>query len=198
MNFQHKQRAFHSYVPPLHASRLFWPDFNGSFLCSAALLDIFQEQKSWGDAKSDSSCHLDYGLIRVLRRTIIQVIRKWGNPVLPLLPRSSYHPGQRCGHRCGQVRNGPSEKQPITKNWAFMSQFSVLFQILEGSPLSEPDVTSISLKQRKQSINLSACQCYKCNKRSLAESDRSQKHFQNFIYKTGLASLLYWYSAILH
>lgn len=64
-------------------SRLFWPDFSDSFLCSTAPLDLFQKQKTWGDAKSDSSCHLDYSLTIALRWTIIQVVIKWGNPVLP-------------------------------------------------------------------------------------------------------------------
>lgn len=125
------------YAPPLHANRLFWPDFNDSFLCSAAPLDILQEQKSSGDVKSDSSCHLDYGLMSALRRTVIQVIRKWGNPGLPLLPGCSYQPGQRCGHRGETVRNGLSEKQPFIKNWAFISWFSVLFWPWKDHPFQK-------------------------------------------------------------
>lgn len=37
------------YAAHLHASRLFWPDFNDSFLWSAAPLDLFQEQKKVGE-----------------------------------------------------------------------------------------------------------------------------------------------------
>lgn len=149
MNFQHKQRAFHSHVPTLHASRLFWPDFNDSFLCSAAPLDTLQEQKSWGNAKSDSSCHLDYGWVGALGRTITgneEMRKSCPSPSARFLQGKGVATGVR------QVRNRPSKNQPVTKNSEFWVGFQFSSGPWKGSPPSETDVTAISLEQGKESV----------------------------------------------
>lgn len=156
MNFQHKQRAFHSHVPTLHASRLFWPDFNDSFLCSAAPLDTLQEQKSWGNAKSDFSCHLDYGWVGALGRTITgneEMRKSCPSPSARFLQGKGVATGVR------QVRNRPSKNQPVTKNSVSLGWFSVLFWPLEGITSFRNRCYCNQLGTRKGECNLSACQC---------------------------------------
>lgn len=83
----------------------------------------------------------------------------------------------------GQVRNGPSEKQPITKNWAFMSQFSVLFWPLEGITSFRKRCYFNQLETRKGERN--KCLPMLKDKRFFSRIRQVSKTFKEFYLQNG-------------